>query len=310
LNEAVEILGRRRRMSGTPPTTREVFDRPVPSGARHDQDFVEREFFSRVVLPNGTVKTTSANRVDDLNEAVLPFLERMAERPVQIMDVGVSSGVSTLEWFDSLSSKDVDCQITATDLTVYSWLLTLTPSLAVLVDRQRNILHLDVFGRGAPPKATGLQGVFAAAVRTLFGAAMMIDRNLPPRNGDHREAATGFLLKCEPVTLLTKRFVQHEDLRVVEDDLLAANRPEFAEAFHVVRAANILNRAYFSDEVLSQTVKKLKARLKKNGLLIVCRTAGNGTNNGTIFRLTPGSELRVLERVGSGSEIERLVTAV
>jgi hypothetical protein len=310
LNEAVEILERRQRVFRTPPTTRDVFDQASARAAYYDQDLVERDFFSRVVLPNGTVKTTSANRVDDLNEAVLPHIARIVEKPVKIMDVGVSSGVSTLEWFQFLSAKDIDCQITATDLTVYSWLLSLTPNLAVLVDRQRNILHLDVFGRGAPPRATGLQGVFAAAVRVLFRMAMMIDSNLPPQNGKTREAAKGLLLKCEPVTLLTKRFVQHEALRVVEDDLLATNRPEFEDAFHVVRAANILNRTYFSDEVLSQTIKKLKARLKKNGLLIICRTAGNGTNDGTIFRLTPGSELRVLERLGSGSEIESLITGI
>ena len=35
---------------------------------------LEREFFSRVVLPNGTVKTTSAHRLDDVNERVLRWL--------------------------------------------------------------------------------------------------------------------------------------------------------------------------------------------------------------------------------------------
>src|SRR5229473_7505378 len=94
---------------------------------------------------------------------------------------------------------------------------------------------------------------------------------------------------------LTKRIAQHESLslRVIEGDLLAANRPQFNEVFHVVRAANILNRCYFSDQVLVQIVNKLKESIKQNGLLVVCRTEHNGANNATIFQSTD-SKFRVL----------------
>lgn len=306
MSGAIGFLGVRRGISKSRPTAREVFS-GTPSA---EQDAMERAFFGRVVLPNGTVKTTNANRIDDLNLAALPFIVALAERPVQIMDVGASSGISTLEWYESLSDRGVDCHVTATDLTVYTSLVSLAPGLGVLIDRDRNILHLDVFGRGAPARAKGLQGVFAGFMRTLFRTAMMLDGNLPPLNGQTRTAATGWLLKCEPVTLLTKKLVQHSGLRVLEDDLLKANRPEFKDAFHVVRAANILNRAYFSDQVLTQVVKKLKERLKKNGLLIICRTTDDGVNNATLFRLTANSEFRVLLRLGNGSEIEDLVTGV
>jgi hypothetical protein len=306
MSGAIGSLGVGRGIAKSRPTTREV----LSGTASAEQDALERAFFSRVVLPNGTVKTTNAHRLDDLNEAVFPFVAACTERPVQIMDVGVSSGVSTLEWYESLANQGVDCHIAATDLTVYASLVSLTPGLGVLIDRDRNILHLDVLGRGTPAKAKGLRGVFAGFIRTLFRMAMMLDGSLAPLNGQTRMAATGWLLKCEPVTLLTKKLVQHSGLRVIEDDLLASNRPEFGNAFHVVRAANILNRAYFSAEVLKQTVRKLKDRLKKNGILIVCRTTDDGNNNATLFRLTANSEFHVLLRLGSGSEIEDLVTRV
>jgi hypothetical protein len=287
------------------PTTHQVF-RENATGQQ--QDLLEREFFGRVVLPNGTVKSTNANRMNDLNAAALPYVQRLVERPVQIMDVGISSGVSTVEWYEQLRGAGIVCEMLATDLTIYASLLSLGSSFGAVIDRHRNILHLDILGRGAPPSATGVQGIFAAAVRLAFRAAMAVDRSLPPLRGQTQEAATGMLLKCEPISLLTKKMKQQNALRVIEDDLVAGDRPEFKHAFHVIRAANILNRAYFADATLVQMLNKLGNRLKPNGVLIVCRTNDEGVNHGTIFRQVEGGKFQVLSRIGSGSEIEDLLT--
>jgi hypothetical protein len=290
------------------PTTHNVFGETFVGAS--EQDALEREFFARVMLPNGTIKTTGADRMDDLNAAVFPYIAAITDRPIKIMDVGASSGISTLEWYEYLSGERVACEVTATDLIVYASLVSLAPNLAVLIDRNRTILHMDVLGKGAPPIANGVEGIFAGMIRMLFRAAMKVEDSLRPLNGYVQEAAAGRVLKCEPVTLLTKRLVQHESVQLIEDDLLAANRPEFKEAFHVVRAANILNRVYFSDPVLVQIVKKLKASLKPNGLLVICRTEDNGDNNATLFQFTTDSKFRVLLRLGRGSEIEELVTGI
>jgi hypothetical protein len=289
------------------PTTHQVF---LGDATGQQQDLLEREFFGRVVLPNGTVKSTNANRMNDLNATVLPYVQRLVERPVHIMDVGISSGVSTVEWYDQLSGAGVVCEMLASDLTVYASLLTLGSSFGALIDRHRNILHLDILGRGAPPSATGVQGIFAAAVRLVFRVAMAVDRSLPPLRGQTQEAATGMLLKCEPVSLLTKKMTQQSALQVIEDDLVAGDRPEFKHAFQVIRAANILNRAYFADATLVQMLNKLKNRLVPEGILIVCRTNDEGINNGTIFRQVEGGKVQVLTRIGSGSEIEALLPIV
>jgi hypothetical protein len=289
------------------PTTHQVF-RGNATGQQ--QDLLEREFFGRVVLPNGTVKSTNANRMNDLNAAALPYVQQLVERPAQIMDVGISSGVSTVEWYEQLSGAGVVCEMLATDLTIYASLLTLGSSFGAVIDRHRNILHLDILGRGAPPSATGVQGIFAAAVRLAFRAAMAVDRSLPPLRGQTQEAATGMLLRCEPVSLLTKKMTQQNALQVIEDDLVAGDKPEFKHAFHVIRAANILNRAYFADATLVQMLKKLGNRLKPSGVLIVCRTNDEGVNHGTIFRQVEGGKFQVLTRIGNGSEVEALLSVV
>ena len=86
------------------PTTREVFGPLQTPVAQQDQ--LETEFFERVVLPNGTFKTTKPHRLDDLNQAALPFLTGLAadSQPLRIMDVGISSGVSTIEWHEQLAA--------------------------------------------------------------------------------------------------------------------------------------------------------------------------------------------------------------
>jgi hypothetical protein len=107
------VLGR----SVARPTTRKFFGK---TAVNLNQESAEYEFFRRVVLPNGTFKTTLANWLDDLNQAALPYIARITERPVKILDVGVSSGVSTLEWHDQLLAERITCDITGTDLTIYA----------------------------------------------------------------------------------------------------------------------------------------------------------------------------------------------
>jgi len=256
---------------------------------------LEAQFFQRVLLPNGTFKTTSPNRLDDLNRFVLPYLQEIAERPLKIMDIAASSGVSTLEWYDSLKSQGIDCDVTATDVTVHANHLTFGGSLAMLVDRDQNILHMDVFGIGIIGRAKRMRRmpvwVVRSAIQTLFKAKRVF----------------GFLPRTERIALLSRRFSQNNYLRMIEDDLSQANRPEFLRSFHVIRAANILNSAYFSADVLAKMITNAKERLKENGLLLVCRTEQTGINNATLFRSTSGGGLQRIARFNHGSEIEPII---
>jgi hypothetical protein len=291
-------------LASMPPTTRAVFSRP-PLPSPH-QEALEFEFFRRVVLPNGTFKTTTSNRLNDLNQALLPFLAGIPERPIRIIDVAISSGVSTLEWYDYLASQQIPCDITGTDLTIHASLVTFASQLALLIDPKRNILHMDILGRGARPSPTGSHALVTGLMRILLRGAMLFERPLPPLQGHVCESAKGRFLRCEPVTLLTRRFVPRDSLHLLEEDLLSADHPEFKGAFHVVRAANVLNRAYFSEAQLLRIIDNLKDRMKENGLLVVCRTDDNGVNHATICQRIAG-EFSLLHRLGNGSEIEDLL---
>jgi hypothetical protein len=94
-------------------------------------------------------------------------------------------------------------------------------------------------------------------------------------------------------------------IELVEDDIFVA-RPELRGRFHAVRAANILNEGYFDDAQLCAAVAALRERLRPGGLLVVCRTHEDGSNHGSFFR-ADREGWTVVERIGGGSEIERLI---
>jgi hypothetical protein len=285
-------------MSKKAPTVREIFFGSETSS--EEQRLMEQEFFARVLLPNGTFKTTYPNRLDDINQVFLRHLVNCSDRPIKIMDVGASSGLSTVEWYGYLSSFKVDCDITAADLIMYATVVTLRfMNIAALVNANGDMIHFDLFGTGWSPqpkrRPVHLNTLRTFVIRTLFRAAETIDRT-----------ANGFLLSRQTIALLTREFSPSNKLHVVEDDLLAKNRPEFCRAFDVIRAANILNLSYFPVDVLGRMLITLKQRLKANGRLIVVRTDLNGENNASLFVLS-NNRFVVADRFGKGSEIEALI---
>jgi hypothetical protein len=226
------------------------------------------------MLPNGTFKTTERHRLDDLNEFSLPFI-RAFGRPVKIMDVAVSSGSTTIEWRRQLEESGVSCEITATDKTPCAYELTMLPGITAFVDENRVPLHFSVFGRGVSPR---VRGIYAPA---KFLLRKMLKANRQP---------------------LVNKLSFSADLQIHEEDLLLPNRPEWMGAFDVVRAANILNLAYFSEKQLRSILLTLQQRLTPAGLLIVSRTRENdGKNEAAIFRgLSP------IATLNGGSEITGL----
>src|SRR5690348_5485347 len=73
-------------------------------GARPTPE-VEAQFFAGLRLANGTFKTTRDHRLDDVNAMLMPLLP--PGKPLQIKDVAVSSGISTLEWMEMLRGEGI-----------------------------------------------------------------------------------------------------------------------------------------------------------------------------------------------------------
>jgi hypothetical protein len=291
------------RASVRPPTARRIF-LSAAAGDESEQESLEREFFSSLRLRNGTYKFTYARRLDDVNELLLPLLP--AARPLEVMDVAVSSGISTLEWVQRLEGAGVAHRMVAGDLTVNAFLVSRGRHLHALVDDTGYPLQYEIFAR-ALPAPTGRR----LRVR-YFAPLWLIERTLAARFARLRaeclqspagQVAAAGGVTCRRITLVSPRLRPTDNLEVVEDDVLGGWR---GRRFHVLRAANILNRAYFAPELLTRALANLRARLLPGGLLVVCRTNEAGANHATVFRLQADRTLAVVARLGDGSEIEDL----
>lgn len=274
------------------PTAREFFFSPPPLDD-HAREQRHRAFFHALRLRNGTNKTTYARRLDSVNAVVNRALP--AHRPLDIMDVGVSSGISTMEWMDDLDGAGVEYQMTAGDVCVNAYLLAPADWLHILVDRDGYPLQFDICGRALPYPPGLRRSLLLPPLPLLMHACRWV---LP------RVAATRLKDKGTPVRLVDPQ-LQARAAAIVEDDLLAPHA--FERGFDVVRAANVLNRCYFSDEMLRVMTTNLRRRLKRHGILVVCRTDEHDINHGTVFVSNGSPRLEVLCRIGAGSELERLV---
>ena len=105
---------------------------------------IEKAFFGNVVARNGTFKSTNHRRLDDLNVITAKHLP--AVRPLKIMDVAVSSGISTGEWTRFLANSGIQHHMLAGDLLVHAWLISIGSRLHVLVDKTGYQLQFDIGG--------------------------------------------------------------------------------------------------------------------------------------------------------------------
>jgi hypothetical protein len=245
----------------------------------------EERFFNRLRMPNGVLKTTEPHRLDDLNRLVEELLPD--DRPLDLMDVAISSGITTRDWSQQLTVAGVAHRLLAGDSHISGAWVPFGLGDVLLDQQRRHVLYADIVGRSVDVSGDSTRSLLAIRVLKVF--------------------ARLFWSNARDVELVSPRLRDCPAIEVVQDDIFAS-REDLVGRFHALRAANILNRGYFDDGCIRTAVANLRERLHSDGLLIVCRTHEDGTNHGTVFRLTDGQWTRAA-RIGNGSEIEDLVLA-
>jgi hypothetical protein len=287
------------------PTARQLYLSPSERDETA-QEILEKNFFSSIRLRNGTYKYTYSHRLDDLNELVMGLLPQA--RPLRIMDVAVSSGISTLEWIEALERANVEHEMVAGDLIVNTYLISVGKHLHVLADETGYPLQFDLFGKAIPsPLGRRDRTLYFLPLRLLnTRLAAQFGETDGRMNAMKPQSAAQNSKNCQRIALLSPRLQQRASLKIVEDDILADASPA-ACGFHVLRAANILNKSYFDEETIRRMVINLRRRLMPSGLFIACSTDSNNVNHGTIFTLTRDGSFESVTRIGNGSEVERLI---
>ncbi len=271
-----------------------------------DLTTAERCFFGRLQLSNGTYKTTMRHRLDDLNDLVAAMMPR--GRCLAVMDVAVSSGVSSAEWSQHLDAAGIPHRMTAGDLAVDAILLTLGRSVAALWQDDGHPLVVQVGRYSLYLVRSGfmrfIAKCFSPFLRVLYLLAGKL-RFAP----DEAKPVKG-RARVRRVALVSRLVAANRTIQVICDDILDGGT--FVEQFDVCRAANIMNRQYFGDDVLTAMAHSLLARIREGGLLVVCRTVptdeGYARNRASVLRKSAAC-LEVLARLNGGCDIEGLLCA-
>ena len=257
---------------------------------------LERYFFDCLRLKNGTYKTTYAHRLDDLNAHVASYLP--SAEPLEVLDVAISSGVSTLEWADLLETAKVQYHITGIDLSIGGVLVSFGNRLHTVLDHKNRPLLYEIDGRWVSNRPLQicrhlLQVAFVKFALFLWarkGAAVQRILRMPTRS--------------RAVSLVTPKLLSHPRVTIKEGDILTES--SLQGTFHVIRAANILNRAYFDDDVLADMMRHFRSHLIENGIFVICDT-DKDINRATVFKLKEDKQFAVLSTMNGGSGLEELI---
>jgi hypothetical protein len=293
------------------PTIKEIFYTDPGTRDAATQEEYEHNFYARLKLANDVHKTTHTRRLDDVNRALNELLPR--GRRLELLDVGISSGVSTMEWLAALRADGIDAHVIGGDLDIKAYVISLGPWVEVLIDRTGYVLQMDLGSRSitkqqkSPRLRRALLALphlsLDAAFKVFWMASPALRRHVAEGGSAERRFPGG--ARCRPLALLSPRLHTDPNLEVIEDDIVA-NAERFADRFDAIRAANVLN-FYLDPQMLAQMLKTLKRRLRVDGLLVLCRTDMHKRNRGTIFRMNHDRRLEVVCRLAGGSEIERFV---
>ena len=105
---------------------------------------------------------------------------------------------------------------------------------------------------------------------------------------------------------MTADLLRRKNVTLVEDDLFVPN-PRFLGQFDFIRAANILNKAYFSDDQLKLGLGNLTSYLKPNGMLLITRTTDVDRNKATLLSLDGQGKFQAVFSHNGGAEAAALV---
>ncbi len=255
----------------------------------------EAQLFRSLRMPNGTYKTTAWRRLEPLDNLTVSLVQ--ASEPVQLLDVGASSAVTTAELVTLLRSRFERVTAVAADLFMHAEIVRVPFGGEVLLHRASRSAVEASWG---PIKIVDDALTLARPLSILRKLFMKL---ITAAVGLAR--AVGIPLETRPLNLVSRK-ASDESIYFVECDIFQ-QRNDWSERFLIVRAANILNKGYFSDDLLKTGIAHLASYVAPGGLLVLARCIGEEIH-ATVFR-KDGTRLLVEARLGDGSEVEEFAAA-
>jgi len=229
-----------------------------------------------------TFKTTSVNRMTDVNLRLKKYINKFFSKKITICDFGISSGQSTLELFNDLNKTKIktlygfDKQIR---IKIYK-----IKNFIFVYSSKNNLLFVE-------------HNKYCVRYRFFFILKKLEKFFLYLFNLMN--------IKYEKSKVLISDLDKVDKFKFFEQDIFNIEKKYF-NLFDVVRVSNLLNYNYFSDSKLKKAIINISKISKENCILLVNRTTTKKINIASFFIKKQG-KFRLLEDINGGSEIKNLI---
>jgi len=240
--------------------------------------------YRTLVMPNKTTKQTSKKRFKELDNLTFDLLEKKVNP--KVLDVGISSGLTTYELFQLLDSKRKNFQLDATDK--YSKIkLYKTWFYCTIINNQK--IPISIYWGGL--YLSNLMSWKYFTSKILFKIISKFIIVNPKKIMEVPLFYSGFT-----------KLVEKNKVRFFDHDVL---KPFQFTNYDFIRVMNIINLSYFTEDQIQKAIANLRSTLKEGGVLMVGRTFHN-QNHVSIY-IKKGSKLVPKQHVNNGSEINEIV---
>lgn len=247
------------------------------------------------IYVDGVWKTTSNARLENTDKLIIELMKKNnAGTLCRFMDLGASSGITTIESAEKIS-KATRTPIKYYLLDRYFYLLRYKRNgfYEYRTSNEKPVfLKYAFFGIRLPVsehKHAYLSNIIASLYLSFskFRKKMILDSKLP---------------------LFTSDLLSNDIFEVIEQDCLNMNLPANT-MFEYIRASNILNKAYFSDEQIKKIINNLKQYLEDKGYLIISRNLTDKDESSEIISIwqNNNNKLELVSSFNGGSEIDNLL---
>jgi hypothetical protein len=252
--------------------------------ARVENPVIRDHIYTWITTGNNVTKQTAAGRFRDLDETAISLMRKDSMNVIH--DVGVSSGITSVELLRALQDRGI-------------------PHRFYISDRYA---RYGVSGRGL-----GLVRIFDAdgALLEMYAWGVLAKSNLPrkfflsrwlyallARTPGKQEIRPFFLFDRQVMDYMERDLIHFIDYDVFE----TRGTPPFT----FVRCMNLLNLSYFSPEKIDAGLRNIIGSLAEDGILQLGRTRADGHNMVGFYRKT-GDGLQLVKEIGGGTELRDLL---
>lgn len=239
------------------------------------------KIFSKIRIDT-TFKTTSFNRMADINKKLKNYIKQFFSKKIMVCDFGVSSGQSTLELYNDLNNEQLQ-NIYGFDKQIYLKVYKYK-KLIFLYSSKNNLLMVEY------DKYCLRYRYFIVFKKLEIPLIHLLDL---------------MKIKFQKSKVLVPNLEKIDKLKFFEQDIFNVKKKYF-NLFDVIRVTNLLNYSYFSESKLKLAILNINKISKENCIILINRSTKNKKNIASFFRKKNG-KFELLEDVNGGSEIKDLM---